>query len=76
MTSTFCVIHPSRAWVNLAFSRGTDLADPQGLLEGTGKRIRHVKAHAAPDARTATVRALVRQAARLAVSQSSLRPRR
>jgi hypothetical protein len=62
--------------VNLAFSRGTDLADPQGLLEGTGKRIRHVKVRAGPDARTAAVRAIVRQAARLAVSQSSLHPRR
>jgi hypothetical protein len=30
-------------WVSLAFFRGTDLEDPAGLLEGTGKLVRHVK---------------------------------
>lgn len=30
-------------WVSLAFLRGTNLEDPEGLLEGTGKKMRHVK---------------------------------
>jgi hypothetical protein len=30
-------------WVTLAFMRGAELPDPDGLLEGTGKKIRHVK---------------------------------
>lgn len=30
-------------WVSLVFMRGTSLEDPDGLLEGTGKNIRHVK---------------------------------
>ncbi|MGI6083124.1 MAG: DUF1801 domain-containing protein [Limnochordia bacterium] len=30
-------------WVSLVFFRGTDLHDPSGLLEGSGKRLRHVK---------------------------------
>ncbi len=30
-------------WVSLMFMRGIDLEDPDGLLEGTGKRMRHVQ---------------------------------
>ena len=30
-------------WVSLVFFRGNDLEDPTGLLEGTGKSVRHVK---------------------------------
>ncbi len=30
-------------WVSLMFMRGVDLEDPDGLLEGTGKSMRHVK---------------------------------
>lgn len=29
--------------VNLGFNRGAHLPDPHGLLEGTGKNLRHVK---------------------------------
>src|SRR5262245_31640216 len=38
-----CGIALQSGWVNLMFSRGTDLPDPDQLLEGTGKRARHVK---------------------------------
>ena len=38
-----CVIMPLKSAVNLGLYRGTELADPTGLLEGTGKRNRHVK---------------------------------
>ena len=34
---------PYTKWVSLMFMRGTDLEDPEGLLEGTGKKMRHVK---------------------------------
>lgn len=30
-------------WVSLFFLHGVDLDDPKGLLEGTGKKMRHVK---------------------------------
>lgn len=36
-------LSPHTKWVSLIFFRGTDLKDPGGLLEGTGKRLRHVK---------------------------------
>ena len=35
---------PSGAYVNVGFFHGAALDDPAGLLEGTGKRMRHVKA--------------------------------
>jgi hypothetical protein len=38
-----CGIMPYRRHVNLIFAQGASLPDPQGLLEGTGKRARHVK---------------------------------
>lgn len=51
--------------VNLQFYRGTSLPDPQGLLEGTGKELRHAKLRNAKDLRTPAVKALVRAAWRL-----------
>lgn len=38
-----CAIAPQRSYVNLMFAKGASLPDPEGLLEGTGKRARHVK---------------------------------
>lgn len=32
-----CMITPYKSHVNLMFSPGTELSDPQHLLEGTGK---------------------------------------
>ncbi len=37
------VINAFKAHVNVGFFRGAELADPAGLLEGTGKYMRHVK---------------------------------
>jgi hypothetical protein len=34
---------PYTNWVSLAFLRGAELDDPDGLLEGTGRSVRHVK---------------------------------
>jgi len=36
-------IYPSSDHVNLSFWQGSALSDPKGLLEGTGKGMRHVK---------------------------------
>ncbi len=32
-----------RNWVSLMFMRGTQLKDPEGVLEGTGKKMRQIK---------------------------------
>jgi hypothetical protein len=40
---TLFVISPQKGYVNLGVSDGAILPDPGGLLEGAGKRHRHVK---------------------------------
>ncbi|MEZ4868260.1 MAG: DUF1801 domain-containing protein [Caldilineaceae bacterium] len=41
--AAFAYVNLFKAHVNVGFFRGADLADPDGLLEGTGKFMRHVK---------------------------------
>ena len=44
--------------VNLGFTRGARLKDPDGLLEGTGKSMRHVKVRSKDDLTPALARLL------------------
>jgi hypothetical protein len=64
MSAQFCGLGPQKERVNLYFNRGTDLDDPAGLLEGTGKAMRHVKLTTPSDATRAEVVALIQAAAR------------
>ncbi|HEU0074327.1 MAG TPA: DUF1801 domain-containing protein [Dehalococcoidia bacterium] len=48
-----------RAHVNVGFFLGAELDDPTGLLEGTGKRMRHVKCRPGADVDAAALRALI-----------------
>ena len=41
--AAFGYVNAFRAHANVGFYNGADLPDPAGLLEGTGKRMRHVK---------------------------------
>jgi hypothetical protein len=41
--AAFAYVNVFRAHVNVGFFRGAEIADPGGLLEGTGKFMRHVK---------------------------------
>jgi hypothetical protein len=41
--AAFGYVDAFTAHVNVGFFRGAELADPAGLLEGTGKFMRHVK---------------------------------
>jgi hypothetical protein len=45
--------------VNLGFYRGAELADPAGLLQGSGKRMRHVKLPAGEEVDEAALEALI-----------------
>jgi hypothetical protein len=49
-------------WVNLGFNFGSQLPDPDGLLRGTGRWIRHVRIAQASDLKARGVRELVRAA--------------
>ena len=41
--AAFAYVNAFKAHVNVGFFRGAEIADPAGLLEGTGKFMRHVK---------------------------------
>jgi hypothetical protein len=43
MSEHFCYIALHKDHVNLGFNQGAELPDPEGLLEGPGKTLRHVK---------------------------------
>jgi hypothetical protein len=54
----FAII-PHKSWVNLQLADGVELANPDGRIEGTGKRIRHVKVRSVEDAAAPWVRAVI-----------------
>ena len=41
--AAFAYVNAFKTHVNVGFFRGAELADPEGLLEGTGRFMRHVK---------------------------------
>jgi len=41
--AAFAYVNVFKAHVNVGFFRGAEIADPEGLLQGTGKFMRHVK---------------------------------
>jgi len=62
MKDNICLLVVYRDHVNLMFPRGVDLKDPRGLLEGSGKAMRHVKMLSSADVSRPGVRALITQA--------------
>jgi hypothetical protein len=50
---------PHTAHVNVQLADGAVLADPDGIVEGTGKRIRHVKCRSLEDVARPALRALL-----------------
>jgi hypothetical protein len=76
MKDNICLIVVYRDHVSLLFPRGVDLKDPRGLLEGTGKAMRHVKMRSAVDVDRPGVRALIAQAKKRPDLGSPVRPLR
>ena len=68
MTEQFCWIAPAGKHVGLGFYRGADLPDPAGLLEGTGKRMRHVNLRDLAEVSNPAVRELIVAATTYGVS--------
>ena len=62
MSEHYAYIGVQNSHVNLGFYHGASLEDPAGLLEGAGRRLRHVKVGSVAQARTAPLAALVRRA--------------
>jgi hypothetical protein len=59
LSERICYICPMRDYVRLGFMYGASLPDPDRLLQGEGKRLRHVKIGSMSDAQNPAVRALV-----------------
>mgnify|MGYP003338888902 CR=1 FL=1 len=62
MTEHYAYLQVHAAHVNLGFYRGASLPDLQGLLEGTGKALRHIKLADLAAGKRAPVLALLRAA--------------
>jgi hypothetical protein len=58
----FCHVVTYKNCVNLGFNRGALLADPDGVLEGSGKLIRHLRVHTHDELDRPLMRRLVRAA--------------
>src|SRR6516164_361290 len=60
--AAFGYVNSFKAHVNIGFFRGAELADPTGLLEGTGKFMRHVKLRPDGDVDATTLMKLIETA--------------
>jgi hypothetical protein len=61
-TEHFCYISAQKDDVNLGFYYGAELPDPEGLLQGTGKLLRHVKIREPKAIRSRQLRQLLKVA--------------
>ena len=57
-----CYIAPQNKYVNLGFFFGAYLPDPQHLLVGEGKRMRHIKVRSVEDASNPALEQLMKEA--------------
>ncbi len=60
--AAFCYVNVFTAHVNVGFFLGAELADPDGLLEGEGKFMRHVKLRPQTPMDAGALEALIRRA--------------
>src|SRR5687767_5992443 len=60
--AAFAYVDAFTAHVNVGFFRGAEIEDPEGLLEGTGKFMRHVKLRPERDVNATALRKLVETA--------------
>lgn len=62
MSEGYAYIMPQSKWVNLGFYKGAVLPDPENIMEGTGKQLRHVKVRSMDDAANPAIRDLLKEA--------------
>lgn len=60
-----CAIVIHKDHVNLEFAQGNELLDPDGMLEGTGKKIRHVKIRNSEEIESKQLTNLIKEALNL-----------
>lgn len=71
MGDAFCMIPIYTNHLNLGFNKGTLLEDPQNLLQGTGKWIRHIPIEKESDFKNEAVKELIKNAIALAEEDSN-----
>ena len=64
----FCMIPIYSKHLNLGFNKGTLLDDPNQLLQGTGKLMRHIPIHHPKDYRNKQVKILIKAAIDFAIN--------
>jgi hypothetical protein len=62
MIEGYVYVLPHASWVNLGFFQGAELLDPDGLLEGNGASVRHVKVRSVEAAESLAIEALIQAA--------------
>ena len=72
--AAFAYVDAFSAHVNLGFFHGADLDDPAGLLEGAGKRMRHVKIRWGKPVDEAALKALISAAYRDVTARLAAEP--
>ena len=68
LSDAFCHIPVYSEHVNLGFNKGTLLKDPNQLLTGTGKLIRHIEVNKLKDFRNPAVTTLIKEAIDFAIN--------
>ncbi len=63
-----CYIAPHTDYVRLGFFNGALMHDPDGMLEGTGKKLRHIKVYKVDDTNRQTLTDYVTAATKLAIA--------
>lgn len=67
LSDAFCMIPIYTNHLNLGFNKGTLINDPDTLLQGTGKLIRHIPIERVSDYRNDKVKALIKVAVAFAI---------
>ena len=62
MTQHYAYISVQPTHINFGFYHGASLPDPAGLLEGTGKELRHIKLSDSSSAKNTAIATLLRKA--------------
>ena len=62
MSEHYVYIAPQTKHVNLGFYHGISANDPSGLLEGTGKRLRHIKFRSLDETKNPQIEKLIADA--------------
>ena len=60
-----CYLASNKGYINFGFFNGAGLPNPDGLIEGTGEKMRHIKVRRPEDIRPQVFASLVQEAARL-----------